>query len=455
MSEHIDAEGTEGDASPQRRSLTEAAVGGAVIGLAAGAAVGGSRGDGLSAGIGAIAGALAGAAAETITERGRNPLLRTAGRSNPNVKPEWHRIGMAVWLAAALGGLVDLATDSFSPTAFAVALGFFIGIVGTVGLLSFRRNRLLLGLLVGLAVGLPADLLFADPWLAVLAALVALAYRLIGRFWFAGRDMAEVLGERLDRAQVPFVAPYTSRTRQVGVEWARRTADDHGWTYGRNAPGIGIVASLDELRSPTFDPSAVARRVRNFYEHTSDYKLTITPVWSRRAQPLYWLFKQLIASRIRQANLPFTQAEAQRGVVSAIETLTVPDETPTTLRVWTRSYAATGEALYVGVYTTYRHDDGGFVSVGFPLPSGNFTATLRASNAPDHTLLLRTRDDDSEHAGHYLSAVEPDGRLTVVKIPALDEEIHVFDDAGALHTEHRFLVWGQTFLSLNYTMESK
>ena len=44
------------------------------------------------------------------------------------------------------------------------------------------------------------------------------------------------------------------------------------------------------------------------------------------------------------------------------------------------------------------------------------------------------------------------GRLTVAKVPALGEEIYVYDDAGVLRTEHRFLVWGQTFLSLNYTM---
>ena len=84
-----------------------------------------------------------------------------------------------------------------------------------------------------------------------------------------------------------------------------------------------------------------------------------------------------------------------------------------------------------------------------------YTATLVATNAPGRALLLRTYNDSTRHAGHYLSAVEPDGGLTVLKIPALDEEVHVFDDAGTLRTEHRFLVWGQTFLSLNYTMELK
>ena len=441
----IDLEPGLDPAGPKRRSLGEAVISGALIGAAAGAAVGATRGDGLYAGVGAAAGALVGAAVEGSTERNRIPGAP---------KPIWHRWGMATWLAAALGGLVDLGAGPFMPVAFTIPFGFLIGVVGTVGLLSFRRNRLLLGLLAGVVVGVPADFISPDPALALLAALVALSYQVVGWFWFAGRDMADVVGEGLEAAQVPFVAPYTTRSRRVGTDWAERTADELGWAYARNPEGIGIVASLDALHGPTFDPAAVAPAVRDFYEHTSAYTLTITPVWSRRAQPLYWLFKQLIAARIGQANLPFTQAEAERGVVSGIETLTVPGDPPATLRVWTRVYAATNEALYVGVYTTYRHEGAGFVSVGFPLPSGNFTATLLPANGENGALFLRTQRDNA-HAGHYLSALEPDGRLTVVKIPALDEEIHVFDDAGDLRTEHRFLVWGQTFLSLNYAMEHK
>ncbi|MEZ4503060.1 MAG: hypothetical protein R3C39_10580 [Dehalococcoidia bacterium] len=362
---------------------------------------------------------------------------------------------MATWFAAAIGGLADLALGPITPALFTVPLGLVIGLVGTVGLLSFRRNRPLLGLAVGLVVGAAATPLTDDVSLALLGAIVALGFRLIGRWWFGGRDMVELLGERLEREHVPFVAPYSSPAARIGTDWPARTAAELGWAHTHNPRGVGLVTSLEELRGPRFDPDQVAPTVRHFYEHTSDYSLTITPVWNRRAQLLYWLFKQLIASRIGQANLPFTQTEAQRGVVSAIDTLTVPADPPHDLRVWTRSYAANGDALYVGVYTTYLYQQSGFVSVGFPLPKGNFTATLRAENGPGGALFLQTRRDELGHAGHYLSAVESDGRLTVLKVPALDEEIHVFEEAGSLKTEHRFLVWGQVFLSLNYTMALK
>ena len=46
------------------------------------------------------------------------------------------------------------------------------------------------------------------------------------------------------------------------------------------------------------------------------------------------------------------------------------------VRGWIRSRADTGEPIYVGIYTTYRHEGRGYVSVGFPLPQASFTATL-------------------------------------------------------------------------------
>ena len=46
------------------------------------------------------------------------------------------------------------------------------------------------------------------------------------------------------------------------------------------------------------------------------------------------------------------------------------------MRGWIRSAADTDEPIYVGIYTTYRHEGRGYVSVGFPLPQASFTATL-------------------------------------------------------------------------------
>jgi hypothetical protein len=120
--------------------------------------------------------------------------------------------------------------------------------------------------------------------------------------------------------------------------------------------------------------------IRDFYEHTSTYKLNITPEWELRYKPLFWIFKRYIASSIGQANLPFNSEEAQQGVVSYIDTIDFSGDQIIDLRGWVRVFEKTGEAIYAGIYTTVQHQDVGYVSVGFPLPDSNFTATLLPKN---------------------------------------------------------------------------
>lgn len=84
--------------------------------------------------------------------------------------------------------------------------------------------------------------------------------------------------------------------------------------------------------------------------------------------------------------------ETQRGAVSYIDTIDFTSDNIVDLRGWVRAYAGSNETIYVGVYTTPRYEDVGFVSVGFPLPGANFTATLLPYNLREHDFLLKTQD---------------------------------------------------------------
>ena len=159
-----------------------------------------------------------------------------------------------------------------------------------------------------------------------------------------------------------------------------------------------------------------------------------------------------MARQIGQANLPFNQEEALRGVVSYIDTIDFQCNDIIDLRGWVRAFEATGEAIYVGVYTTFRHEDVGYVSVGFPLPESNFTATLLPHNIRESNFLLKSRNTGQPYPGHYLSTNE-DGKLTVLALPSFNEEIEVYLEDGQLKTDHRFYLGGQNFLTLYYSIK--
>jgi hypothetical protein len=93
------------------------------------------------------------------------------------------------------------------------------------------------------------------------------------------------------------------------------------------------------------------------------------------------------------------------------------------------------------------------VSVGFPIPSANFTATLLPCNAGEHDLVLKSLTELA-FPGHYLSSVDSErDALTVLKLLYFQERIYVYVADGDLKTEHSFYLAGQRFLTLHYEIE--
>jgi hypothetical protein len=319
------------------------------------------------------------------------------------------------------------------------------------GLFSLSIRRLALGASVGLIAAVSASAIPGAAHPVVLSALIVLVYRVLSAALFRDTPL-EVMGERVPKTQVRYVVPFEANSQYVGADFFEHLARERGGGFKRNAPGIGIIESMETLRGPHFDPDKVDPLIREFYEHTSRFTLAIVPQWRWRMLPLYWLFKRFIAQQIGQANLPFDVQEAQRGVVSYIDTIDFECDDIIDLRGWVRAFKASGEAIYVGVYTTFRYEDIGYVSVGFPLPASNFTATLLPYNHNGDGLLLKTHDTALSFPGHYVSVIEQDN-LTVFRLPTFGEEIDVYVRDAQLRTDHRFYLGGLNFLTLYYIIE--
>jgi hypothetical protein len=284
-----------------------------------------------------------------------------------------------------------------------------------------------------------------------------LAYRSVSAAVFRDPQVS-LLAERARADELPFVVPLESRTRYVGTGYVRELAATLGGTYRAAAEDVGIVASVDDLAGPEFDPAQVDPLVREFYEHTTRFTLDIDPEWRAWVRPGYLLYRTLVARPLGQASVPMNQREAQRGVRSRIDTITSVDSDAgpgLDIRGWIRSFADTDEPIYVGIYTTYRSEDRGYVSVGFPLPQSSFTATLAPRARPGGGLVLTSRSD-LKHPGHYLTFIDPESReLTTLAVPGFREELDVYVEAGALRAEHAFWVFGIPFLVLHYDIRRK
>jgi hypothetical protein len=317
-----------------------------------------------------------------------------------------------------------------------------------------RPQKVALGPVVGALVGRAMAAGGRVPSGAAVAATTVLAYRTLSAVVFSDAQMS-LLSERARAEDLPFVVPLEARSRYVGVDYVRALADVLGGTYVRDAADVGIVASLDELAGPGFDPGAVDPRVREFYEHTTRFTLDIVPEWRTWVRPGYLLYRTLVARPLGQANVPMNQRQALRGMRSRIDTIDVDRDDVVDVRGWIRAFADTGEPIYVGIYTTYRHGDRGYVSVGFPLPQGSFTATLEPRPLAGGGLMLTSRSA-LEHPGHYLSYIDPDSReLTTLAVRGFSEELRVTVTDADLSADHAFWVFGLPFLVLRYRIRSR
>jgi hypothetical protein len=417
--------------------VLDALVWGAVLGAASGAVLGDAI-DAVGAGAGAAIGALLLAVAEAVT---------TLTRRAAQVKPLWLRILSSALLMALLGWVLGLIYGRDEPLLTAVIAGAVVGVLG------LRPAKAALGILVGAVLGALFAALDSPPAPALVAAAVTVAYRAIAAIVYRGRPLVRVMAEEVPASELRYVVPFEARSRYVGADYVEQLAKVRGGTFRRNPPDVGILASLDSLEGPTFDPSRVHPLVREFYEHTSRFRLSIVPEWRRWMKPGYEVFKRLVAQPLGQATIPSNIEEAQRGMVSTIDTIAFDGNEEIDIRGWIRTFADSGKPIYVGIYTSFRHEDRGYVSVGFPIPSANFTATLLPRNAGEDGLELTSRTE-LPYPGHYLSSVDSErDALTVLKLLYFQEQISVYVAGGELKTEHSFYLAGQRFLTLHYDIE--
>src|SRR5512133_3726832 len=407
--------------------LRDGLIWGAVLGAVGGAVLGDAI-DGLGAAAGALIGAVILAPAEAVmavTQRVAEP------------KPLLGRIVASALLMAVFGWLLGLIYGSGHVLLTAIVSGALLGLLG------LRPLKLALGVVVGAVVGLALREL--DDGLAPARVVAAIVYR--------NRPLVRVMAEEVPAADLAYVVPFEARSRYVGADYVEQLAEVRGGTFRRNPPDVGILASLDALRGPTFDPDLVHPLIREFYEHTSRFKLSIVPEWRRWMKPAYELFKRVVAEPLGPATIPSNIAEAQRGMVSTIDTIDLDGDEVIDIRGWIRTFADSGKPIYVGIYTSFRHDGRGYVSVGFPIPSSNFTATLEPRNEGASDLVLTSRSD-LPFPGHYLSSVDSErDALTVIKLLSFEERIHVYVRDGELRTEHSFSLAGVRFLTLHYEIE--
>ena len=227
-------------------------------------------------------------------------------------------------------------------------------------------------------------------------------------------------------------------------------------------PPTGLVDELSAYDGPEFAAHRLHPTIREFYERTADFELSVAAKWRWFMRPAARLYAR-ISARLEQMNFP--TADETQAITSRILAIRDGRDGRQGVRAWVRHYTASGRAIYAAAYASHRLNDRTFMNIAFAAPGGNLTSVLRLSHltGPGDSggLALTSRPHGSlpGDEGVYFA-----NRFAPVRLP-INETIRVYSRempggvsiacAGELVAHHRMWLCGIVFLELEYCIRRR
>ncbi|TWF94081.1 hypothetical protein FHU35_14363 [Saccharopolyspora dendranthemae] len=257
-------------------------------------------------------------------------------------------------------------------------------------------------------------------------------------------------GRRVDLAHAErWLNAPMSEGSTVGDAWVRTATTSGG---GETASPSGLLADMSQLDGPSFRVADLRPEIRDFYEHTSRWRMEVWTQWNPVFQPGGELISRLFGRRVQQLALPTRPLDVAHGMDSKVVPI-IGAGGGQEAAAWIRTLRSTGEYVYSGCYTT-RTLPGArspSVHVAFPLESGNVQVFLQPVALPGGELELRSPAGTFGQNGAYV-VVESGGRSFAARIP-IHETFHLYvDDEGSVRTDHTLALRSAQVVRLHYKL---
>lgn len=175
----------------------------------------------------------------------------------------------------------------------------------------------------------------------------------------------------------------------VGDRWLTAAAEAHGGQVREQVAGAGLLADMADLDGPDFTAAHLRPEIRDFYEHTSGWRMEVWTQWNPLFQPGGELISRFFGRRVQQLALPTRPLDVAHGMDSRVAVIVGPDDKQRAAG-WIRTLRSTGEYVYSGCYSTrlLPGTDQPSVHVAFPLEAGNVQVFLHPRVTADGALEL-------------------------------------------------------------------
>jgi hypothetical protein len=269
------------------------------------------------------------------------------------------------------------------------------------------------------------------------------------------RKWVRLTGRRVAKVTAPWLQCPMGPPGRIGAEFYELLAKRENLRI-QPSPDEGLLPSFDALTGKNFNPASVHPAIRDFYEHTSCYRLEAWSEAGAWTRAFLWALTRFVSRRMDQLNFPVSSLELAGGMSSSILPMVEVTSGRRLYTGWLRRLSLSGLVIYTGLYSVEK--PAAFpdpcVKVSFPLPYGSATVFLRPESQPDGSFKLVSSGSGFGEPGFYrMVEVDPE-HWKVRYIKTLREYFHVYvDQEGTLRTEHTVRFLGFRVLRLIYKMD--
>lgn len=239
----------------------------------------------------------------------------------------------------------------------------------------------------------------------------------------------------------------------IGEKFINELAEKENLIISRNNNSVGLLKTFNSLNLPELEQNKISKKVIDFYENTSDYKLIFKVKWNPLFKGFGFIVNRLFSQRINQLNIPTKQIDENEVLTSEIIQLIDTRTEEIKYTIWLRKIKSSGLIIYSGIYGTCTLPSGTTcIKAIFPLPKGNATVILQPKVGDNHELFLKSEGIKFGDPGFYFLLNDVKNNYWSQFHSSFSDELIVSEKNEKLHAKQTIRLWNLRVATFEYVM---
>lgn len=265
-----------------------------------------------------------------------------------------------------------------------------------------------------------------------------------------------LFGEKIIEDQNKWLLGPFGSTKGIGVKFIEQLAKNEQLIVDGKENDKGILSSINQLYLSSEERNKLSKNVIDFYENTSNYDFDLKVKWNPFFKGFGVLLRLLFSNRIEQLNVPIENIKDSESLKSDIIHLLDATTKEVKRTIWLRTFKATGEVVYSGVYETCVIPSGQTcIKAIFPLPNGSATVILSPSVGENGELVLTSSGKKIGDSGFYFLLNDSKGNIWTKFIKSFKDELVVSSENEHITALQTLTLWNLRVLQFTYNINKK